>query len=155
VDVPLDSWSREVEGLGIGKAGVPIPRSGLDSVGRGTPEPTPPGSALEATSFLPSLRARRSFRGRERKFRTLSRSPMLSLGRWRWWRDNGWLASWLPSISSSHLARRKSAIPRASKAISLASGFPSAHEDTFTSCRCFPPFRFRRLWGDQRRTTLL
>jgi hypothetical protein len=107
VDVPLDSWSREVEGLGVGKVGGPILRSGLDSVGRGTPEPTPPGSATGPISFLPSLRARRSFRGRESKFRTLSRRPMLSLGRWRWWRDNGWLASWLSFHFEQSLSAEK------------------------------------------------
>ena len=81
MDKPLDSWSRGVEGPGVGKVGDPILRSGLDFAGRGTPEPTSPGSALEPASLLASLRARRSFGGGERRFRTPSRSPMLSLGR--------------------------------------------------------------------------
>jgi hypothetical protein len=39
--------------------------------------------------------------------------------------------------------------------VSLSSGFPSAHEDTFTSCGFFHLLRFRRLWDVQQRTALL
>jgi hypothetical protein len=46
MDIPLDSWLREVEGLGVDKVGGAILRSGLDSVGRWTTRSTPPGPAM-------------------------------------------------------------------------------------------------------------
>jgi hypothetical protein len=77
--IPLDSWSREVRGLDVGKVEGLMARSGLDSERRGTTRPTSPGSAMGPTSLLASLRARLSFRGRRRR----SRSLMLSLDRRR------------------------------------------------------------------------
>jgi hypothetical protein len=71
-DILLDPWLRGIKGPGVDEVEGWILRSGLDSAARGTPGSTSPGSAMEPTS----LRVRRSFRGRERKFRRSSRNPM-------------------------------------------------------------------------------
>ena len=96
VCIPLDSRFCGVEGTDVG----PIPRSGVDSARRGTARTTSLGSTMEPASLLPSLRARRSFGGRWSKFRNLSRSPMLSLGRVeerRWWViTDGWTRGFVP-----------------------------------------------------------
>jgi len=46
VCIPLDSWSWEVKGLDVGKVEGPIPRSGVDPVGRSTTRSTSVGSSM-------------------------------------------------------------------------------------------------------------
>jgi hypothetical protein len=77
---PLASLRARRSFHGIQKRSRGIPRSGLDSAEGGTTGSPPPGFVVEPISF----RALRPLRGRERKFRRPSRSPMLSLDRCRW-----------------------------------------------------------------------
>ena len=67
VRVPLDTKFCEVEGPNVGKVEDPVPRSGSDSAGRDISRSAPLGSWMASASLLTLLRARRFFRGRERK----------------------------------------------------------------------------------------
>ena len=58
VHVPLDSWSREVEGLGVSKVDLPGRRSGVDSVGRGAAGSGSPWPSMGPISLLALLRFR-------------------------------------------------------------------------------------------------
>jgi hypothetical protein len=73
VCVLLGSWSPEAGRPGIGKVEGPIPRSGVDSVGRSAPDAAAIGPAMEPASFLTSLCARRLDFCRGMSFRMLQR----------------------------------------------------------------------------------
>jgi hypothetical protein len=73
VCVLLGSWSPEAGRPGVGKIEGPIPRSGVDSVGRSAPDAAANGPTIEPASFLTSLCARRLDFCRGMNFRMLQR----------------------------------------------------------------------------------